>query len=93
MAKENGLIKCVPETVAELGPGDSLGVGLAALLSGSRNYLCIGCCTTCKLVVGNLTVLDDLAHLFCDREPIPDDVEWPDMFPKLKSYEFPLGIY
>ena len=91
MAKENGLIKCVPETVAELGPGDSLGVGLAALLSGSRNYYALDVVPHANLV-GNLTVLDDLVHLFCDREPIPDDVEWPDMFPKLKSYEFPKDI-
>ena len=34
---KNGLRK-VPETVVELGPGQSLGVGLAALLSGASGY-------------------------------------------------------
>jgi hypothetical protein len=37
MARQNGLQE-VPHTVVELGPGDSLGVGLAALLSGAKHY-------------------------------------------------------
>jgi len=37
MAKSNGL-NFHPKVVAELGPGDSLGIGLAALISGSDKY-------------------------------------------------------
>ena len=37
MAYKNGL-KSHPQIIAELGPGDSLGMGLAALLSGAELY-------------------------------------------------------
>ena len=37
MAKLNGLTTH-PDVIAELGPGDSLGIGLAALLSGANKY-------------------------------------------------------
>ncbi|MBM4372890.1 MAG: hypothetical protein FJ098_14650, partial [Deltaproteobacteria bacterium] len=38
LAKDRGLLDQVPATVAELGPGDSIGIGLAALLSGATAY-------------------------------------------------------
>jgi hypothetical protein len=91
MAKNNNLIQNVPETIAELGPGDSLGVGLAALLSGSKKYYALDVVPHANLS-GNLSVFDDLVNLFHNREPIPDDTEWPDIFPKLTSYEFPKDI-
>ncbi len=37
IAKENGL-NTSPRIVAELGPGDSLGIGLAALIGGCDRY-------------------------------------------------------
>ena len=37
MARRGGLA-AVPQAVAELGPGDSLGLGLAAILSGASRY-------------------------------------------------------
>jgi hypothetical protein len=33
-----GAIKSIPQAVAELGPADSLGMGLCSLLSGARSY-------------------------------------------------------
>ena len=34
---KNGFTK-IPNTIAELGPGDSIGTGLAGLLSGSKKF-------------------------------------------------------
>ena len=38
MAKKSGAFTKIPKIVAELGPGDSLGIGLCALLSGAERY-------------------------------------------------------
>jgi len=91
MAKNNNLIQKVPKTVAELGPGDSLGVGLAALLSGSKKYYALDVVPLANFS-SNLSVFDELVKLFQNRDSIPDDTEWPDLFPKLHSYEFPKDI-
>jgi SAM-dependent methyltransferase len=88
VARNNNLIQTVPETVAELGPGDSLGVGLAALLSGSNKYYALDVVQHANPDL-NISVLEDLVTLFQKREPVPDDNEWPDLYPKLDTYAFP----
>ena len=65
-------------TVVELGPGDSLGTGLAALLAGAGQCLCL------DVVPHNdpardLRVFEDLVHLFAQRADIPGDREFPEM--------------
>ena len=40
MARRSGL-RQMPESAAELGPGDSLGIGLAALISGVKSYFAL----------------------------------------------------
>ena len=64
-------LAAVPDVVAELGPGDSLGVGLCALLSGSDHYvgLDVVAHTSSR---SNLGVLDDLSKMFRARAPNPD---------------------
>jgi SAM-dependent methyltransferase len=37
----------------------------------------------------NIAILDELVALLRDRSPIPDDLEFPGVFPKLDTYEFP----
>jgi len=76
------------KTLAELGPGESLGIGLAAVLSGVDTYLALDA----KRHVAhsrNLGVFDELIELFRQRAPIPDDDEFPEIFPKLDVYSFP----
>ena len=78
-------------TVAELGPGDSLGVGLAALLSGAERYVALDVVRYADSA-RNLAVLDELAALFAARTPIPDEDESPLVRPTLASYDFPQHI-
>jgi hypothetical protein len=74
--------------VAELGPGDSLGIGLSAVLSGADHYYALDTKEHANKS-GNLKVLDELIDLFRNRSPIPDDAEFPHVFPKLSNYSFP----
>jgi hypothetical protein len=57
--------------VGELGPGDSIGAGLAALLSGADRYVGLDVVPFSAKVDLN-TVFDELVQLFSQREPIPD---------------------
>lgn len=76
------------EVVAELGPGDALGLGICALLSGASRYIGLD-----RVAFGihadNLAMLDELHSLFQARSPIPGDDEFPGVFPKIKDYSFP----
>jgi hypothetical protein len=77
--------------VAELGPGDSLGTGIAALLLGANKY----CALDAKPFIRNetnLEMFDRLLELFRTREPVPDDREFPDVIPRLIDYSFPASI-
>ncbi len=94
MAHENKLASAnapVPVVVAELGPGDSLGIGLAALLSGASRYVALDLVPYADAAL-NLSVLDELVELFRARASIPDANELPAVKPYLPSYEFPRRI-
>jgi SAM-dependent methyltransferase len=60
------------ESVIELGPGDSLGLGLAALLSGAKRYVALD---VVRYAEGgcNLAILDELVTLFRSQTPPADD--------------------
>jgi hypothetical protein len=75
-------------TVVELGPGDSLGVGLAALLTGAERYIALDAVRYADSE-RNIRILEDLAALFRDRTAIPDPTEFPLLQPPLPSYAFP----
>ncbi len=87
MLRDQGL-ETNPSVVAELGPGDSLGIGLAALLSGASSYVALDVVRYAQNV-RNLQVLEELVHLFERREPIPGPDELPEVKPFLEQYAFP----
>ena len=77
-----------PTSVAELGPGASLGVGIAALLTGAERYLALDVVRHAN-AAANLSVFDELVGLFHRRATIPDSVEFPEVRPRLGSFAFP----
>lgn len=90
MAYKNGL-STAPATVAELGPGDSVGVGMAALLTGSERYWALDVIryTDTKR---NLDVFNGLIDLVRGRAPIPNGNELAEVQPHLDSYDFPADV-
>lgn len=77
-----------PRVVAELGPGDSLGIGLAAMLSGADKYFALDI-VRYALKDKNIEVFNELVSLFRRREAIPGEDEFPRIKPYLDSYDFP----
>lgn len=77
-----------PEAVAEIGPGNSLGVGLAALLSGVDRYYALDAVTQVDFQK-NRDILEGLVELFADKTRIPAHDVYPDLGPPLPSYDFP----
>jgi hypothetical protein len=90
MAYENGL-PVQPKIVAEIGPGDSLGIGLAALISGTEKYYAFDIFEYANYE-RNVRIFDELVKLFRKKENIPNEAEFPDLKPYLKSYDFPIHI-
>lgn len=86
-AEANGL-NCAPRAVAELGPGDSLGIGLASILSGVERYYAFDVVAHAS-AQRNLAVLDELISLFRARADVPDGSELPRVGPALDDYRFP----
>jgi hypothetical protein len=85
---ESAGIATLHSYVAELGPGDSLGVGLAALLSGADRYVALDAKPHAN-PGQNLAIFEQLVELFRRRSPIPGDTEFPLVRPKLQDYRFP----
>ena len=90
MAQRNGL-SVTPKIIAELGPGDSIGIGLAALVSGADQYYAFDIVDYAS-VKKNLVIFDQLVELFKNKEAIPGNKEFPKVQPHLDSYDFPNHI-
>jgi len=84
-------ISCSLNKIAELGPGDSLGVGLCALLCGVKEYYAFDTKAHANSI-WNRKILDELIIMLNRREAIPDEAEFPNISPSLSSYSFPHQI-
>jgi len=73
-------------SVGELGPGDSIGTGLAALLSGAGAYIGLDLLPF-SVHVNIKSIFKELVQLYRSKEPVPD--EFPRIRPRLDSYKFP----
>ena len=80
-----------PRTIAELGPGASIGVGIAALLTGCERYWALDVVSYAN-GERNLQVFESLIELLRRREEIPHDPALADVQPALESYAFPHHI-
>lgn len=76
-----------PQVIAELGPGDSIGVGLLGLLSGAQKYYALDNINYTDLEE-NINILDDLSEMLKKLEIIPNEKEFPDLSPAISNYEF-----
>src|SRR5215207_10944349 len=81
-----------PRAVVEVGPGDSLGVGCAALLSGAEQYIGLDVVAHAD-PEQDVKVLDELVELFEHHAPIPDARVFPSLMPKLSAYGFPNRLF
>ena len=85
-------LRAVPQTVAELGPGDSLGIGLAALLFGAEQYFAFDVVRFAD-IKKNLGVFDELAAMAQARRDIPGPEVFPELKPYLDDYQFPRSMF
>ena len=77
-----------PASVAEIGPGASIGTGLAALIAGAERYYGFDI-KAYGSSPRSLAVFDELVALFTARAPIPGEDEFPRIKPALDMLEFP----
>jgi len=91
LANQQGPLRGVPHTVAELGPGNSLGTGLAALISGASKYHAFDV-VTYSPNEANLAIFDQLVELFRARTEIPDRAEFSAIKTELEDHSFPSQI-
>ena len=80
----------MPLTLAELGPGDSIGIGLSAMLSGVDNYYALDVVEYSNTEF-NLKIFDELVELFKGRAAGPGN-GWPDYSQHLNKHRFPNHI-
>ena len=78
--------------VAEIGPGDSFGLGILALILGAKKYYAYD---SVKFINTdrNLKIFYELVQMLKSKKRIPDENIFPRVNPTLNKYNFPLNIY
>jgi hypothetical protein len=82
----------IPEKVIEFGPGDSLGIGLCALVSGTSEYRAFDVVRHAD-IARNQALFEEIITLFEMKSGIPDNREFPLIHPELDSYDFPAELF
>jgi SAM-dependent methyltransferase len=80
-----------PRMVVELGPGDSIGIGLMVLLTGAEQYYAVDAVRHASSAT-NLLIFDELTKLLSAQTPIPSGGEFAEILPELGDYNFPSKI-
>jgi hypothetical protein len=80
-----------PKIIAEIGPGDTLGVGICALLLGAEKYYALDVKKYNSVEV-NLNILDEISALFTNSINIPDEQEFPKIKPHITKPYLPYSI-
>jgi hypothetical protein len=81
----------MPRVVAELGPGNSMGTGLAALIAGASQYYALDLIDHSN-TDANLRIFDELIELFKGRASIPASGSASLIYPDLEDYGFPKSL-
>ena len=81
--------------VCELGPGNSAGTGIAALLSGAESYTGLDAFPYPFAVNQKLTneLVRKLSELYATKSPIPGPDQFPRIRPELEQYDFPSWLF
>ncbi|WP_148257372.1 hypothetical protein [Treponema primitia] len=88
----NNGMKQIPRSIAEFGPGDSLGIGLCMMLAGVDEYYAFDIVEHANKST-NLAIFNELINLFKEKSPIPDNNEFSNIKPLLDDYSFPSHIF
>lgn len=81
----------VPQRVAEIGPGSTLGVGLSALLSGAQEYYGFDLVAH-TTIDENLRLLDELVELFRNKSGVGNSGGFPNYRGLVDAALFPSHI-
>lgn len=81
----------VRDKIVELGPGDSIGTGFAALLTTAQRYIALDVVPHAASVV-QTRLFDAVEEMLRSRAEIPDTSAFPELYPRLRSHEFPSDL-
>lgn len=91
LKKWNSVKNSLPEKVIEYGPGATLGIGFAALLSGVSKLYAIDIIKYWNNEQ-NLRLFDELVELFNRRAQIPGAIEYERVRPLVDDLSFPVDM-